>query len=62
MKHGNEERQKEVVRRCVQAEPTTGEQWKKVTKDPEISKNNPNVDVILMHVKNRIGKMKGIMF
>ena len=62
MKHGNEERQKEVVRRCVQAEPTAGEQWKKVQKDPEISKTNPTVDVVLMHVKHRISMMKGIMF
>ena len=61
LKHGNEERQKEVVRRCVQAEPTSGEQWKKVVKDREIQKTNPTVDQILMHVKNRVAQMKGIM-
>ena len=61
LKHGNEERQKEVIRRCVQAEPQSGEQWKKVVKDPEIAKHNPPVDKILLHVKGIISKMQGVM-
>jgi len=61
LKHGSEERQKEVLRRCVQAEPQNGEQWKKVVKDPETQKINPSTEQLLMLVKNRISKMKGIM-
>jgi pre-mRNA-processing factor 6 len=61
LKHGTETHQKEVIRRCVQNEPQNGEQWKKIVKDPEIQKLNPPVDQILMHVKAKISKMKGIM-
>lgn len=61
LKHGNEERQKEVMRRCVQAEPQSGEQWKVVVKDPQISKENTPTDKILLHVKNIISKMQGVM-
>lgn len=61
LKHGNEERQKDVVKRCVQAEPSGGEQWKKVGKDAELQKTNPDVSKMLMHVKNIVSTMKGVM-
>lgn len=50
VRYGTEERRKEVVRRCVQAEPQNGEQWKNVSKDPKVQAANPPVDQILTHV------------
>jgi len=50
-----------VTRRCIQAEPQNGEQWKKVMKDPEMAKLNPSTEQILKQAVLRISKMKGIM-
>lgn len=33
MKHGNEEQQQDLVKRCVAADPRHGEAWTKVSKD-----------------------------
>ena len=33
LQHGTEEQQKEVLRRCVAADPHHGDEWTKVSKD-----------------------------
>jgi pre-mRNA-processing factor 6 len=61
LRHGSEERQKEIVRRCVQAEPQSGEMWKKVKKDPTKQAENMGDEKVLFEVVKNIASMKGIM-
>jgi len=44
----SEDKVKELVRRCVQAEPSSGEMWMKIAKSPEAQENNWQTDKILL--------------
>ncbi|KAL8088172.1 protein STABILIZED1 [Apium graveolens] len=57
LQHGNEESQKDVLKRCIAAEPKHGEKWQAISKAVENS--HQPTEVILKKVVVALGKEKG---
>lgn len=58
VQRSSEDKVKELVRRCVQAEPSSGELWVKTAKSSEAQENNWGVDKILLKAAESLEEMK----